>query len=346
MLFKNEKNKKACHKYYTTWLIRIIALVIAFLFFKYCALATKTQEIEFKEAGGAYDGALVITRDSSGFLVITTPSGTVKIKDGLIILSGNIQIVGANIGTTLDPNLFVLSTDHIRFNAATRTLGAADFGEAGALGRVRVNDNTGAPVIDLDGTAGDATIKGGFNLGTSTGAPTGAFSLSDEIFLQNSQGIWWRNNADSAWIRGMLTYSDDNIFFGSGGNPSSVNMIFSLNAGNVMTFSGASGDVTMLSNLTTPESITAETGFNAGTATGAGPGDMKASDDIIAEDELEGKTVQLQIQTSSLPPPSATYAGMLWHDEDIGDSDRGKLYICLRTGGTLNYTWVLIAQGL
>jgi hypothetical protein len=37
--------------------------------------------------------------------------------------------------------------------------------------------------------------------------------------------IWGRNNADNAWIRALLaSYTDDDIYIGSGGNPSGTNI--------------------------------------------------------------------------------------------------------------------------
>lgn len=100
MLFESEKKKKTCHKYYVSWLIRIIAAVIAILLLSHLARATKTQQIEIKQPGGSYDGNLTLTRTVLDQLFIYVLSGYVYIKDGSVWLSGDANVLGGiNVGT-------------------------------------------------------------------------------------------------------------------------------------------------------------------------------------------------------------------------------------------------------
>lgn len=306
----------------------------------------KTQEIEFKESGGTYDGNLILTRDSSGNLVITTPAGTVKIKDGLITLSGNLIVGGFYIGTASYPQILFFDGEALTLSGDFWAKGEALFGKSGAAGIIRILNNAGAYSAIIDGSNGDATFKGGLNVGSASGAAPGGISLTQYIRSPNAIRVYSQGDPNDYF---QFDTSSDTIYLEA---PVSPLHLRTWGTENLWLNSWTGGDVRIHESNTsrTFRTYSADNIMNAslhvGTATGGAAGDIKASGDIIAADALEGKTLQLQIQITGPPSPSAAYAGMLWHIQDEGDTDRGKLYVCLRTAGSSNYSWVLIAQGL
>lgn len=161
--------------------------------------------------------------------------------------------------------------------------------------------------------ANNTYVKGGLNVGTETGASVG--EIETTTLLVSSSGHL------------------SNIFF-------ALNQLYS--SSDSPLYLKADTDVVLR-----PDSDNDGTNaiiFQAGDATQVGSVDESGNAQFDAN--VSSLTSQLDIQTASPPAASSTYSGMLWHLEDVGDSDRGKLYICLRTAGTTNYSWVLIAQGL
>lgn len=181
MFFKNPFRKPYFTKeFYIVLIIAILVLLFSVIILRQ-SYALKTEQIELRESGGSYDGNLLLTRDSSGYLVITTPAGTAKIKDGQIILTGNIIVDGAYIGLTDSPNLLFLETTGITIDPGLWAKGEALFGDAGQAGIIRILNNPGAYSITLQGSTGNATFTGGLNVGTSTGAAVGEGRFSGTI---------------------------------------------------------------------------------------------------------------------------------------------------------------------
>ncbi|GAH38902.1 unnamed protein product [marine sediment metagenome] len=68
----------------------------------------KTTAIELRELLGKYDDKIKFYREPDNTLVFETNTGTIKVKDGTITLSGSIKVDGLKIGTTTAPNLLPL----------------------------------------------------------------------------------------------------------------------------------------------------------------------------------------------------------------------------------------------
>jgi len=404
--------------------IIVICLILAYLllFHPPDSDAIKTTNVELKEAGGTYDGNLVITRDSSGRWVLTTPAGTVKMKDGTIIISGNIEGNNYLLGTAASPGIINITDTGITISGTLLQVGDADFGEVGTAGLVNISDASGAYSIILNGASGDATVKGGLNLGTATGAGAGGLSLTQYIRSPNAIRVYPKGETDdffsfdssanmiyleatvsplhlrahgtnALWLnswtggdvilhqantaRSFKTHSANNYFLGglnvgsaTGAGPG----VLKLSDGTgVMTISDTSISAdqdwwvsrgSSLFKLYTNQQKISGTGLNVGPTTravaegdayvegglsvgttGAGAGDVKASDDIIAADALEGKTLQLQSTTSFPPAASAAYDGMFWYQHDPSWADRGVLSFCVRMGISEAYQWKNIVVG-
>lgn len=141
----------------------------------------KTTQIEVREVLGEYDGKIKIYREPDNTLVFETDTATFKIKNGTLYLSGHIVGQNYQLGTPTTP-LVLLITDTILTNdVILKQIGNALFGDVGEPGLIKICDASGSFVIILDGTTGHATIKGGLNVGTASGAAPGEGKFSAKV---------------------------------------------------------------------------------------------------------------------------------------------------------------------
>lgn len=345
MFFKNLfKNPYFTKEFYIAAIIIILLLLFAAILLR-PSYALKTQEIEIKESGGSYDAKVKIYRESDNTLVFETDTATVKIKDGTITLSGDIKVDGFNIGTTTAPSLLTLSPTslHIAGLLSVNTdLRAGGSTNDGSLFLYKSDDTL---KVYIYGSTGDGTFKGGLNLGTSSGASAGGLSFTQ--YLKSPNDIRLYPNADPDDYL-SIDEAGDYIYLVAPASPlhlrsgsDEVLYINCLSGGNIRFHQNNTAHTfTVYSDTSTLKGS-----LNIGTATGAGTGDIKASDDIIAADQLEGKTLQLQTQTATLPTPSESYVGQFYLKRHAGGITPDRLYICLRDEDSFGFSWVFVASG-
>lgn len=305
----------------------------------------KTQEIEFKEVGGSYDGNLVITRDSSGMLVITTPGGTVKIKDGLILLSGNILLDGGNLGLSINPDLIKLIAGQVSVTEHLHVYRNIYSGTSGINGIVVVKDSSDASVITLQGSTGDGIFKGGLNVGTATGAAAGvirAYSSYNGVIRHV-----FRNFSDGANRRidfeiGCGSSGSERFYFGMDKSPSAAGLYLDNRTGE--NFNYQIGGVTYFF-FDTSGNATVKQGLNVGTASGATTGQIRSSNNITSDTLHAAPLIRATPQTASLPTPTDALCGTLYCKRDAAGIVPDRLYCCLRDLDSTGYTWVQVATG-
>lgn len=164
----------------------------------------KTTQIEVREVLGEYDDKIKIYREPDNTIVIQTDTGSVKIKDGTLTLSGSIKIDGLKIGTTTSPSLITLEPPALWLLGQIFVSSVISAGYADAWGVIYVNNALGLPTITFVGSSGNATIKGGINLGTATGAAPGQLKTSGNISLGDPRllcpsSLLVRNAANDAY---------------------------------------------------------------------------------------------------------------------------------------------------
>lgn len=367
MLFKNPfKNPFFTKEFYIAVVIIILLLLFAVILLR-PSYGIKTAVLELGETPGVYDGKVKITREPDNTIVFESDGAFVKIKDGTITLAARIEIDGLYIGTTSHPQIIELGPNQATIHVNLNVDSVISLGIPGSPGLLNILNDPGAIVIQLAGSTGDATFKGGLNVGTATGSGAGDARLSGDISIGTDQNKTPLQVGDTGLLSPMSTTA---ALFDSEGSITRISIIandggasivqygdnsdedvgainynhatnifeFRLNGGTRATFDSSG-------NFVNTGSLSPAVGVNVGTATGAGTGDVKASDDIIAAGQLEGKTLQLETQTASLPTPSESYVGQFYlkrHDLGVVPD---RLYICLRDLDSLGFTWVLVATG-
>jgi len=316
----------------------------------------KTTQIEVREVLGDYDDKIKIYREPDNTIVIQTDTGTVKIKDGTITLSGSLKIDGLNIGTTESPSLITLEPPALWLLGQMFVSTVISAGYADTWGVIYVNDAFGLPTISLIGSSGDARIKGGLNLGTATEAAPGQLKASDSGFFFKALNIGSSTNASQDQLKleessgkyitltPYSTYSTliTNIDFLTQRIGGAITKFFAdqfkvygagLNVG-PSTIAVSEGDAKI------------QGGLNVGTATAATQGQIKASASIETPDSnVLGKTLQLQFQYLGPPAASAAYRGQfhLYMNPLMGYRD--ELYICVKDADAETYTWRMVDIG-
>ncbi|MBA7543132.1 hypothetical protein ES705_35459 [subsurface metagenome] len=147
----------------------------------------KTTKIEVREELGAYDGKIKFYREPDNTLVFETDTGTIKIKDGTITLSGSIKIDGLNIGTSANPNLLMLTPISVWLDAAIFITSVLAVGYANTAGVIYLYNAAGLATVTLIGSGGHAKFKGGLNVGSATGALPGQGRLSGDVSIGTDQ---------------------------------------------------------------------------------------------------------------------------------------------------------------
>ncbi|MBA7709412.1 hypothetical protein ES703_118330 [subsurface metagenome] len=147
----------------------------------------KTTKIEVREDLGAYDGKIKFYREPDNTLVFETDTGTIKIKDGTITLSGSIKIDGLNIGTSARPNLLMLTPLSLWVDAVLYITSVVAAGYANTAGVIYAYNAAGLATVTLIGSGGHAKFKGGLNVGTANGALPGQGRLSGDVSIGTDQ---------------------------------------------------------------------------------------------------------------------------------------------------------------
>jgi len=298
------------------WLVAviIISFILAYLLL-FCppqAEATQTTRLELKEVGGSYDGNVVLTRAPGNTFLFTTPLGTVELKDGTITITANIIADGGYIGITTNPTLLLLEATLLTLSHDLTVKGEALIGSVGTPGRVRLLNISAGTNIDLEGSDGDATFKGGVNVGTETGAVAG--EIETETLQVSGTGyisaIYFAANQ-------IYNTAADDFYF-----KSKKDLVFRPDADN----NGTNKII-----------------FQAGDATEVGS--IDESGNAQFDGTLDAAFLQALPSTAALPTASDALCGTLYVKRDAAGVVPDRLYICLRDLDSLGYTWVLIASG-
>lgn len=367
MFFKNPfKRPYFTKEFYIVLIIAVLILLFAAILLR-SSYAIKTQEIELREEGGSYDGKVKITREPDNTIVIETDSATVKIKDGTIYLEGSIIMDGADIGITINPDLLQLLAGQLTVTEHLHVYKNIYSGKIGIDGFIIVKNTSDVSTIYLQGSTGTGTFEGGLNVGSASGASAGQVRASGDLIIDltdlfvdvsaNKVGIGIATPQRSLHIHnptfpyvhctgtnsgsgptdgvtfGLDDYNQRAIFRLREAWPfeiwtSNLQRMFIDSAGKVgigaMPSSGALLDV-----------------FGSGYFAG----DVVSNFDVIADDELKGKTLQLQTQTAAPPTASEAYVGQFYLKRDsLGVAD-DILYVCLRQLDSLAFVWVIVARG-
>lgn len=284
----------------------------------------KTEIISLRQVGGSYDANCTIVRNVSDEMVFFVNSGSIRIKDGRLITSGNIYCDGTGIGSSVmgavirfvNPNIIIESP--MRFNSNVY------LGWDGNSYELTLLDPVGALSIELAGTEGTGTFKGQVVVNPGTQAvPAYVFDgdLDNGWFSSVANYISYASNNSLHCVLGLQNTFYRDTRFTQG---------IKISHGN---------DLNIYSDwLTTLK-------FNVDGATGdltsSGDADFTASDSNV-----KSFSKQMVPSFTALPAASASNVGTLRILRDAADGDRDKLYVCLRSSGAEAYSWVLVSQGL
>lgn len=227
-----------------------------------------------------------------------------------------------------------------------------------------------ATVKIKDGTVtveGSVIIQVGLNIGTASGAGVGDARMSGDLSVGTDQnkvplqvgstGLASPMSSTAALFDSEGSITRISIIANNGGQSicqygddadedvGAINYNHSLNRFEFRVLGGTRTTLDSSGNFNNTGSLSPSVGVNVGSATGAGTGDIKASDDIIAADALEGKTLQLTSTQDFPPTAAAAYDGMFWYQEDPSWSNRGVLHFCVRMGISEAYQWKKICVG-